>query len=131
MKVSFANAAYRRIALLVFALALSAPQPLAAGELRLAMFEEPGCVWCERWHKEIGPAYPKTSEGAAAPLWQLALHDGAPEGVTLARPARFSPTFVLLEDGAEVGRIEGYPGPDFFWPLLGELLALAAAPATN
>ena len=33
-----------------------------------------------------------------------------------------APTFVLVEDGRELGRIEGYPGEDFFWGLLGKLL---------
>jgi hypothetical protein len=45
-----------------------------------------------------------------------------PEGVTLSAPAVFTPTFVLLADGVEAGRIEGYPGEDFFWPLLSGLI---------
>ena len=36
----------------------------------------------------------------------------------LKSPARFSPTFVLTDGGREIGRIEGYPGEDFFWGLL-------------
>jgi hypothetical protein len=34
----------------------------------------------------------------------------------------FTPTFVLLVDGVERNRIEGYPGEDFFWGLLGRML---------
>lgn len=34
----------------------------------------------------------------------------------------YTPTFILLEDGQEVGRIEGYPGEGFFWGLLGKML---------
>jgi hypothetical protein len=26
-------------------------------------------------------------------------------------------------DGVEAGRIEGYPGEDFFWPLLADMIA--------
>jgi hypothetical protein len=33
----------------------------------------------------------------------------------------------LLQNGVETGRIEGYPGEDFFWPLLGDMLKTAAA----
>jgi hypothetical protein len=29
---------------------------------------------------------------------------------------------VLVENGAEIGRIEGYPGEDFFWGLLKQML---------
>ena len=35
------------------------------------------------------------------------------------------PTFVMLNDGRETGRIEGYPGDEFFWPLLNELIDTA------
>ncbi len=36
--------------------------------------------------------------------------------------AQYIPTFVLIDEGKEVGRIEGYPGEDFFWGMLGKLL---------
>ena len=39
----------------------------------------------------------------------------------MTRPV-FTPTFVLVEDGKELGRIEGYAGDEFFWFLLGRLL---------
>ncbi|MGJ8605700.1 MAG: thioredoxin family protein [Marivita sp.] len=88
----------------------------------LVMVDQPGCVYCERWHAEIGPAYPKTAEGQFAPLIRADLREGPPEGVTYARRVLFTPTFVLIENGQEQARIEGYPGEDFFWPLLTKLL---------
>jgi thioredoxin-related protein len=94
--------------------------PVAAADL--IMFEEPGCMWCARWDRDVGDAYHMTAEGRRAPLLRRYIGDGAPEGVTLASSARFTPTFVLVEGGREVGRIEGYPGEDFFWPMLGVLL---------
>ena len=42
--------------------------------------------------------------------------------MVLVSPIRFTPTFVLVDDGREIGRIEGYPGEDFFWGLLERLL---------
>lgn len=86
------------------------------------MFEEPGCPWCKRWHAEVGIAYPKTKEGQRAPLRQLALLQQKQANASLTTPVTVSPTFVLVDRGQEVGRIVGYPGPDFFWGLLGELL---------
>lgn len=91
-------------------------------ETRLLMAEEPGCIWCTRWHEEIGSIYPKTGEGNAAPLRRVNLNDPLPQDITLARRVSFTPTFILLVDGAEKGRIEGYPGDDFFWGILGHLL---------
>lgn len=106
------------------ALALSVPVPTCA-ETVLWMAEEQGCLWCARWNEEIAHIYPKTEEGRAAPLKRYDIHATRPENVVLERPVHFTPTFILVHDGAEVGRIEGYPGEDFFWGLLGQLLQRA------
>ena len=114
--------AMRRIATLAFVAATP-----ASADLSLLMFDQPGCVYCERWEREIGVSYERTEEGKAAPLTRVGLRDPLPDGVTVERRATFTPTFVLLEDGAEVGRIEGYPGDEFFWPLLPRLIDAAEA----
>lgn len=97
--------------------------PLSAkAETLLLMAEEHGCVWCERWNEEISAIYPKTAEGKAAPLVRYDLHSETPENVSFERRVHFTPTFILVNDGVEVGRIEGYPGEDFFWGLLSMML---------
>ena len=57
-------------------------------------------------------------EGQTAPLVRFDIHD-APNAVKFEKPLHFTPTFILVSHGTEVGRIEGYPGEDFFWSLLG------------
>ena len=99
----------------------------AASRLELVMVEQRGCAYCARWDAEIAPIYPKTEEANRAPLRRIDLRAPVPEDLSLARPAIFTPTFVLVRDGAEVDRIEGYPGPDFFWALLDDMLAQADA----
>lgn len=88
----------------------------------LVMVEQVGCAWCARWNAEIAPAYPKTSEGEFAPLRRVDLH-AMPEDLEIARRVTFTPTFLLVEDGREIARMEGYPGEDFFWPMLDKLLS--------
>lgn len=99
---------------LAFGLALPLP---AVAETYLLMAEEAGCYWCGRWNEEISHIYPKTVEGQTAPLRRYDLHSETPD-VAFIRKVRFTPTFILVEDGEEKGRIEGYPGEDFFWGLL-------------
>lgn len=101
--------------------------PAAAAEIELLMVVQPGCVYCAQWDRENGDKYALTDEGKAAPLRRIQLRDPLPAGVTFQRPATFTPTFVLTADGAEVGRIEGYPGEDFFWPMLRLLITRAGA----
>lgn len=94
----------------------------AAEAADLVMVEQPGCVYCAEWNATLGPIYPKTSEGAYAPLVRLQKAALNESGIAFTRPVIYTPTFVLVEDGAELGRIEGYPGEDFFWAMLGLML---------
>jgi hypothetical protein len=102
-----------------------------AGSLaaELLMFDDPGCVWCRRWNAEIGPGYPRSPEGKQAPLRRIHIRDQGRAGVALASRVNATPTFVLVEDGQEVGRIAGYAGRDFFYPMLDELLRKIPSPA--
>ncbi len=109
-----------------FAVATLWTGSLWADELELLMFEQDGCPYCKRRHEEIGSVYPRTVEGAAAPLRQTDIRAPLPEDVMLTeRHPVFTPTFVLLEDGTEAGRIEGYAGDEFFWVLLDRMLRQA------
>lgn len=94
---------------------------------RLIMVEREGCVYCALWNEKIGPIYPKTPEGAAAPLTRVDIHANWAEGLQTGPAPIYTPTFVLLRGTNEVGRIEGYPGEDFFWALLGQALQAGGA----
>lgn len=94
---------------------------LQAQAASLVMVEQDGCHWCERWNAEISHIYPKTSEGRTAPLTRVHLRN-LPDDIAFKSRPVFTPTFVLVEDGAELGRIEGYAGEDFFWFLLNNLM---------
>ncbi|HGG65664.1 MAG TPA: hypothetical protein ENK34_13945 [Rhodobacteraceae bacterium] len=97
----------------MFGFFLTSQQVIA--DVRLMMVEQDGCPWCERWKAEIGPIYPKTAEGRIAPLVKVMIHDPLEKGITLNSPPVYTPTFILLNDGQEVGRIEGYQSDEFFW----------------
>lgn len=107
---------------LVFAaLVLMAISPVARSA-ELIMVEQAGCEWCEAWDKEIGGIYHKTPEGKIAPLRRVNIHRRLPEHLAFIDRLVYTPTFVLVHHGREVGRILGYPGEDFFWGLLRDLL---------
>ncbi|MFT7593086.1 MAG: thioredoxin-related protein [Paracoccaceae bacterium] len=101
------------------AVALMLALPAAATEL--VMVEQTGCEWCARWNAEIAPAYPKTTEGKFAPLRRVDLR-AMPTDLEIARRVSFTPTFLIVDNNQEIARLEGYPGQDFFWPLLDNLL---------
>jgi hypothetical protein len=97
-------------------------RPALAADWTLVMVEQPGCSYCARWNADVAPEYPLTPEGRFAPLRRVDLR-ALPEDLTFASRPVYTPTFILMQDGAEVGRLEGYPGEDFFWGLLGRMLS--------
>jgi thioredoxin-related protein len=114
--------------------ALFLAQPVRAAEL--IMLQEDGCMWCERWNTEIGVVYHKTEEGHRAPLRRVDMHGPLPADLRFLVKGGYTPTFILVDGGREVGRIRGYPGEDFFWGLLQLLLKkmpaeTQSAPASN
>lgn len=98
-------------------------EAIADSEFRLLMVEQVGCIYCRMWNNDLAPIYPKTPEGKTAPLQRVDLHKPFPEDITITggKPL-FTPTFILLQDGVEVARIEGYASEDFFWGLLDQAL---------
>ena len=119
------DGAMSRPALLLAVLALIAALspfggPAAAAEL--VMVEEKGCPYCERWEAEVGVVYAKTPQGRRAPLRRIEIDGPRPDDLRHLKRLVYTPTFILIDKGREVGRIIGYPGEDFFWGLLDELI---------
>jgi len=108
-----------RLLLLVLGLAGAvAPAAVAAD---LVMFEAAGCPHCARWNREIAPIYPKTNEGKRAPLRRVDIAASRPADLASVTDIVYTPTFVLMEGGREIGRIVGYGGDEIFWSLLADL----------
>lgn len=111
-----------RLARLLMLVWLAWALPLGrASAAELIMYSQAGCPWCIRWHKDIGAIYPLSPEGRYAPLREVDIRDTV-RGVKLQKPVTLTPTFVLVENGREIGRVTGYPGDEFFWELLGEII---------
>lgn len=101
----------------------------AAQAAELLMFDQAGCVYCQRWDRDVGSLYDKTPEAKSLPLRRVDIQNQKASGITLASPVRYTPTFVVVDDGREVGRITGYSNDDSFWGLLDALAAkLAPSP---
>ncbi|WP_448044959.1 thioredoxin [Bradyrhizobium liaoningense] len=110
------------ITLLAVAVGLALPTT-ASRAAELVMFERAGCAWCARFNAEIAPIYGKTGEGRAAPLRRVDLNSPLPADLAGIDPGAFTPTFVVVQEGHEIGRIRGYPGDAFFFGLLDRILS--------
>ena len=95
----------RFVAAVVLALLL-APAAQAA---ELIVFEQKGCVWCQRFDREIAPAYARTDEGKRAPLRRVDIAKPLPDDLSFFVRERFTPVLVLVEKGADLVRFGGFP----------------------
>ncbi len=108
---------------MVFAIPILLVVAKLAHSADLVMFEEDYCSWCEKWDEEIGVIYDVTPEACIAKLSRLQITDNLPQSMSLDEPIVYTPTFVLIHQNKEQGRITGYPGEDFFWVMLRDLFA--------
>lgn len=97
----------------------------------LVMFEQEGCPWCRRWDEDIGKIYEKTEEARLMPLRRIRIYDPSQGNIVLQRPVRYTPTFVVVDRGREVGRITGYIDDAAFWGLLGKLAEKVESPSNR
>jgi hypothetical protein len=110
------------LALLAMVIVFSALSSGAANAFELVMFGRPGCVWCARWEREVAPAYPRAEIGRLAPVRRMDIRDQRRSGISLEEPVIYTPTFVLSDNGVEIGRITGYQNEQMFWGTLDSLL---------
>jgi hypothetical protein len=88
----------------------------------LIMVDDPACHYCRKWNKEVGGGYASTAEGRAAPLRRVRRDAKI---LSNFAPVIYTPTFILAQNGREIGRITGYPGQLYFWEELSTLLSTA------
>ena len=102
-----------------YAKAVETRSAVPADRLELVVLEAPGCGYCRQWHQEVGTGYRLSDEGKRAPLKRIDM--ATAEADQFARVV-YTPTFVLVHNGEEIGRITGYSGADFFWASLSDKL---------
>jgi thioredoxin-related protein len=88
----------------------------------LIVFSSPECGWCEAWEREVGAIFPRTEEARRLRLSHVDINDPLPSRLQDLDTIKYTPTFVVLDQGREVGRIAGYNGEDFFWWELQEIM---------
>ncbi len=107
-------------------LAVTAPQLFVPGTARAAellAYVADYCEWCEVWESEVGVLYDKTDEARTLPLRRVDNELEKPDDIRFVQGIIYTPTFVVIDRGREVGRILGYPGEQFFWGMLHEYMA--------
>lgn len=89
---------------------------------QLLMITSSSCPWCEAFEEEVGRGYSRTEESKVLPLRRHDFFAKMPSDLAHMTPATMTPTFIIIKNGEETGRIIGYPGAELFWWRLAEFL---------
>ena len=76
------------------------------------------CPFCQAWERDVGHIYDSTPHAQHATLRRIDFAEIAFVSPELKDAVVGTPTFLIFENGAEIGRIEGYQSSEmFFWAL--------------
>lgn len=81
----------------------------------LIMVTSPSCPWCDAFEEEVGHIYGQTPESAQFPLHRIDYFTKFSTPLAHIEAANVTPTFIVIRNHQEIGRIEGYPGDEMFW----------------
>lgn len=97
----------------------------------LLVFEIDGCRYCAAFRDNLGARYQSSTTHRAAPLRYVDIARAESAAAGLVRDITIAPTIVLMQDGQEVARIEGYPPPEVLFGLVRGHLPAAGAGAVE
>jgi len=96
---------------------------VSAGAAQLIMIDDKGCPYCRQWNREVGATYSANPLGRIAPLRRVYGYKSWPADLKHIGGDNFTPTFILIDKGREIGRFHGYLGKEWFWNRLRRLQA--------
>ena len=88
----------------------------------MLMITDKNCLYCIIWEKQIGKIYPKTDIAKKFPLQRIEVKNFINYKKYDLKKTNITPTFILIKNTKEEGRIEGYTNPEMFWWQVDEIM---------
>jgi thioredoxin-related protein len=95
---------------------------LAPSRLEIVVVEEPNCLYCSLFRRDLFPAYAGSPRAREVPMRFLDAREVATSRLSLKSPISVVPTILVLADGEEIGRIPGYATREIFFSSINALL---------
>tara|TARA_Y100000589_G_C26910947_1_gene530287 strand:+ start:191 stop:457 length:267 start_codon:yes stop_codon:yes gene_type:complete len=86
------------------------------------MLTDKKCIYCIVWEKQVGKVYNKTEISKKLPLQRFYVDQIDLKMKSRIFNTNITPTFVILKNKIEIGRISGYSNPEMFWWQIDEII---------
>jgi hypothetical protein len=96
--------------------------PSVTHSAELILVEQGGCYSCVKFNQEQGDVF-ELWFGSELPLRRVDIHGRWPYRSAGVRRPMGTPTFIVVEEGKEIGRFAGYGDDQIFWKRLQAVLA--------
>lgn len=90
---------------------ISAP---SSADAELIVIEVEGCLYCKVFRRDVLPGYLASPRSKEAPIRFVDYNTQTAADLPLHGPVTIVPTFVMIKDNREVGRLPGYVGRSEF-----------------
>lgn len=94
----------------------------AASAAQLVYVEWADCGICKVFNRQMAWAYASSAVGRKVPLRRVDILRHWPDDLKRVKRPYYTPVFILVDKGREVGRFEGYASPQGFTRNLQRLL---------
>lgn len=94
----------------------------AASAAQLVYVEWSDCGICKVFNRQMAWAYSSSAVGKKVPLRRVDILRQWPGDLKRVRRPEYTPVFILVDKGREVGRFAGYSNPQGFTQNLQQLL---------
>lgn len=91
----------------------------------IVVIEASSCTYCQVFRRDVAPSYQASPRAQSVPLRYVDVGAPSVDKLALSSPLTVVPTVLILVDGREKGRIDGYAGPKIFFDLVREVLGPA------
>lgn len=95
----------------------------AGSGFELVVMEAPGCIYCTIFRRDVLPSYQASEHARDVPIRFVDINEPAAAAIHLDQPVDVVPTFIIVKDHKEIGRIPGYVGPENFFHAINYLLS--------
>ena len=103
---------------------LDVDAPIAPGPvMELVVMEARGCIYCTLFRRDVLPSYAASERAKDVPVRFVDVNDESANALGLDGPVDVVPTFIVMRNNHEVGRIPGYLGPEFFFHSINHLIS--------